>query len=60
MLLENILDYCTREGIPIYMLEKKCGIGNGTIKRWKYSTPRLNSLQKIAKETGMTIEQLLK
>ncbi len=39
--------------------EKKCGIGNGTVGRWKNdnSKPTVQTLLKIVKATGVPIER---
>lgn len=60
MLLDKILLFCEQNNIPLYVFERDCGIGNGTIARWKTSNPRLDSLQKVAKHMNTTVEDLLK
>lgn len=62
MLYEKILDYCEKEGLSISAFEKKCDIGNGTVGRWKddVSKPSLTTLEKIAKETKISVAEWLK
>ena len=59
MIYQKVVDFCKRENIPVYIFEKECGLGNGTIKNWKSANPRIDSLQKVAKRMGVTIEALL-
>lgn len=59
MLLEKILYFCKEKNIPLYIFEKDCGLGNGTIARWKTSNPRIDSLQKVAKQMNVSVEDLL-
>ena len=60
MLRDKILCFCKENNIPLYVFERDCGLGNGTIARWKTSYPRLDSLQKVAKKMNVTVEDLLK
>lgn len=55
MVLERILIYCKRNDISIAAFERLCNIGNGTIKKWKYTKPSIKSLEKIATATGIPI-----
>ena len=59
MLYEKILQFCKKNNIPLYLFERDCGLGNGTISGWKTSNPRIDSLQKVAKRMGVPIEKLL-
>ena len=60
LLYDKVLKYCLKNRISLSSFEKKCGLGNGTIKGWKVSNPRIDSLQKVAKRMGVSIEELLK
>lgn len=62
MFYEKVSDYCRKNGISIHELEKKCKIGNGTIGGWRNenSTPKLETLRKIAQATGIPIEEWIK
>lgn len=51
--------YCKKNNIAISVFEKKCGLGNGTISGWVDSNPRIDSLQKVAAEMGITLAELL-
>lgn len=58
-MLEKIKAWCKENDIPIYALEKKCGLGNGTIGGWEKSTPRVDSLIAVSKVTGLSIDELI-
>lgn len=61
MFYQKILDYCKSQKISLSAFEKKCDIGNGTISRWANgSNPSIESLTKIAKTTGIPIEEWVK
>lgn len=59
MFYEKVINHCKKNHISLASFEKKCGLGNGTIKGWLESNPRIDSLQKVAKEMGISIEKLL-
>ena len=62
LIFEKVMDYCKKEGLSISSFEKKCGIGNGTVSKWKddVSKPSVATLEKIAKETKIPITEWLK
>lgn len=58
---KKVIKYCEENHISVSTFEKKCGIGNGTIGRWKDgSEPSLDSLRKIVSITGIPIEEWAK
>ena len=59
MILKHIKEKCKEIGLSISALEKKAGIGNGTIARWVESSPTLGSLQAVAKVLECTVDDLL-
>lgn len=59
-ILEKVKEQCDKQNISISALEKKAGIGNGTIARWGDSVPNLSSLAKAAEALGVSIEYFLK
>lgn len=59
MYYKKVDTYCKKNNIPIYVFEKRCGLGNGTIGGWAESNPRIDSLQKVATEMGITLAELL-
>lgn len=60
MLYKKIKKICDSKGISISRLEKDCEIGNGTIRGWEKSNPRIDSLIKVSDYLGIAIEDLLK
>lgn len=62
LLYENVKEVCDKKHISISGLEKKAGIGNGTIGKWKdtKSNPKLETLVKIAEVLGVSVGRLIK
>lgn len=60
MIYENIKRLCDRLKITIAELEKRAGIGNGTIGGWKTSFPRADKLKAVADVLGVTVDDLMK
>lgn len=50
MIYEKVVHLCDQNSISIKQLEICCGIGNGTIGKWKESggNPTVSTLEKIA------------
>lgn len=40
-------------------LEKNCGLGHATIRKWDETTPRVDNLLKVSRETGIPMAELL-
>lgn len=59
MFYKKVEAYCKKNNIAISAFEKKCGLGNGTIGGWVDSNPRIDSLEKVATEMGITLAELL-
>ena len=59
MIFEKIESWCKKNGTSVAALEKKCGLGNATIRGWENSNPRVDSLQKVSDVTGIPISELL-
>ncbi len=59
MLYETVKKLCKEKGIPIYELEKRAGVGNGTIRFWKNSSPRLDTLERVADALGIKVTTLI-
>lgn len=58
MIYENVVAYCRLYKISVVQFEKKCGLTNGTVRKWKLgSDPRVNSLKKVAEATKIPIEK---
>ena len=58
-LYERIEFLRNKEGISQGKLEKKLGISNGSISKWKTSMPKPDRLQKVADHFGVTIDFLM-
>ncbi|WP_312048011.1 helix-turn-helix domain-containing protein [Anaerotignum sp.] len=58
-MLEKIKEWCKENNTPVSVLEKMCGLGNGTISGWEKSTPRVDSLMAVSKITGLSIDELI-
>lgn len=58
-LCERIKKLCDLEHTTFYELEKSEGLGNGTISKWKTSTPKADILFKIATHFHVSMEYLL-
>ena len=59
MLLDNVKRLCDQRGISIWALEKAIGAGNGTIGKWDASSPRVETIKKVADYFGVTVDELL-
>lgn len=62
MVYENIEKMCEKKGISISALEKRAGLGNGTIGKWKSGdvSPTIDSLCAVANALGIEVTKLLK
>ena len=47
-------------GLSLTNLERAAGLGHGLIGKWKFSSPNVSSLQKVAAVLKCPIEELLK
>lgn len=59
-MVEKIRSLCQKRGISLWSLERELGIGNGIIARWETSSPRLESVKKVADYFGVAVDDLLK
>ena len=61
MIYNKIMDYCNQNRLSVLAFEKKCGLANGTVGKWKDGgNPSLETLQKIVSSTGIPIEEWMK
>ena len=61
MIYKKIIEYCNKNDLSISAFEKKCGIANGIVGKWKDGgNPSLETLQKIVSATGIPIEEWTK
>lgn len=59
MFRDKIKEICKERGISIRELERRAGLGEGTVKKWKDFTPRADNLLKVAKVLEVSMEELL-
>lgn len=59
VIFEKIVSICKKRNISISKLEKECGLGNGTVKGWESSQPRIDSLKKVADYFSVTVQYFL-
>jgi transcriptional regulator with XRE-family HTH domain len=61
--LETIFDriqkLCKNRNITIAALERECGLGNATIKKWASSTPSGDKLSRVADYFNVSVDFLL-
>ncbi len=60
MIFENICRISEKRGISIKRLEKKAGLKNGAIGKWRTSSPTVKNLQKVADALGVSVNTLLR
>ena len=58
-LYERIQALSKGKGITIASLERECGLGNATIKKWGTSTPSVDRLSKVADYFNVSVDYLL-
>lgn len=59
MVTENIRKLCEERNISVWALEKEVGLGNGTVGKWRNTSPRVDRLQLVANYFGVTVDELL-
>lgn len=59
MLFDNIKHLCEQYGTNFAEVERSCGIGNGVIGKWQTSSPRVETLKKVADYFGMSVDSIL-
>lgn len=59
MIYEKIKELAEKNGISIAALEKKLGIGNGTIRKWNEVSPTLENISKVARYFEVSVEYFL-
>lgn len=58
-LVEKIRVLANQRNMSLPDLELKIGLGNGTISRWKNSSPNTDKLTKVADELNVSVDYLL-
>lgn len=59
-MFDTIYAEATKRGKSIRQLEMEAKVGNGTITKWKTSSPTLESLEKVAEALGLDVTTLIK
>ena len=59
MLYENIKALCDKRGISIARLERESGLGNATVRGWINGIPKADTVGKVARYFGVSIEALM-
>lgn len=60
MIYDNVKAIADKKKISIAELEKRAGLGNGTIGNWRDSSPNVESLVKVAEALNVSVATLLK
>lgn len=58
MVYDKIKKLADEKGISIYALEKKAGLPNGSIGKWRESSPTLKSLEAVANALEVSVGSL--
>lgn len=58
-LVEKIRQLANQRGLSLPRLEEELNLGNGTISRWKTSTPGTSKLASIADYFGVSVDYLI-
>lgn len=56
----KIKELCDKKGISITTLEKEVGLSNGSIGKWKESSPKVDSLKLVADYFKKSVDYFLK
>lgn len=59
MLYDRIKELCESQGMSVAELERRAGLGNGTIGKWKTVSANLDSLAKVSTILNTTVSELL-
>ena len=58
-ILENIQTLCIKHNTTVPNLERELSLGNGSIYKWNKSSPKVDTLRKIAEHFNVTIDSLV-
>lgn len=59
MIYERILKIAKAKGISIRSIERRAGLSNGTIRKWKEASPTVDNISAVAKVLGVAVMNLL-
>jgi len=57
---ENIKEIANRKGLTIREIEIQAGISNGSIGKWRTSSPTVDSLDRVSKVLKVSINRLIR
>lgn len=57
-LVERIKKLADSQHLSLAALERECGLGNGTIRKWDWQSPSIDRALKIANRLGVSLEYL--
>ena len=56
MVSDRVEEYCRNAKMTIASFEKRCGLGNGTVGKWRHgANPSIATLLKMEKVTGIPL-----
>lgn len=58
-LIQRIEEAAKGKGLTFNRIERDCGLGNGTIKRWSTQSPRLDKLVLVADYIGVSLDYIV-
>lgn len=58
-IVDRLQSIVKERGTTFKQLERDCGIGNGTIRRWEEQSPRLDKLSKVANFLQVSLDYLV-
>jgi hypothetical protein len=60
VIYEKVAKLCVDRGISIRALELELKMGNGTIKGWEKTNPRVDLLKKVCDFFGVTLDEMMR
>lgn len=57
-IVDKIRQLCAEHGETLASLERRLGLGNGTIGRWENGSPTLDKLTRVADHFGVSVDYL--
>lgn len=55
----KVAELAHERGVSLAKIERDVDMGNGTIGKWKTTSPKLENVMKVADYFGMTIDALI-
>lgn len=54
------MEIANRDGLSLNEIERRAGVGHGSISRWKTQTPKITNLLKVAEALNVGLKALIK